>query len=727
MYEPPPPPPVAECCSSVLFLPGFEGSRLKVGDNILWPVDLLQVGTNEDLEALKLDDAGNSITSGITVDGILRDFHTVPIYSGFADFMDTLVVDGTIRGWEPFAYDWRFPPQRILAEGVQTDAGTVSLVDRIIQLAAQSHTGQVTVVGHSNGGLLGKALIKALEETGKTHLIDSFVMVGTPQIGTAQAVGGVLHGERSNIGWGYSFVSKAEARALGQNMESAYNLLPSREYFTHVTDPTVVFDENASYTDLWRRDWGQAIGNYTELFQFLTDAFDTRNEPSPSDTRSPTTASSTILTRADAFHQEFDSYDIPDSIRTVQVAGWGLSTIKGINYKEFPGTGVQYYVPLTTVEGDFTVLYPSALSSEGEKYYLSLDLFNESVKKNFEHKNMMNATPTQTLLSQVIKENADIAVDFIAITKPDPSPINRLLVAVHSPLTLGARDSQNRFTGLDSSNQPNQGIELVKNDIPNSVYFTYGESKYLILPQGETYTFTLDATDTGTATVVIESLSEEAAATTAVYSNVPVSESTSVSFSLSEENTPPTLLLDEDSDGTPDATIAPDSDVLSIADLLAVLKETIVNLDISQKLKNKLLKKIDTLEKKIEKKKAKNAKILTKLEESITKQSTKGRISEADASEILILLDELEAQSDVLMLDPATLHLLKEKVGALDLKQNQKDTLLKRIERLEKKESLMRALTNFSQALIHKGQKDKIPESDVQVLVTLLEQIEATL
>jgi len=79
------------------------------------------------------------------------------------------------------------------------------------------------------------------------------------------------------------------------------------------------------------------------------------------------------------------------------------------------------------------------------------------------------------------------------------------------------------------------------------------------------------------------------------------------------------------------------------------------------------------------------------------------------------------------MLDPATLHLLKEKVGALDLKQNQKDTLLKRIERLEKKESLMRALTNFSQALIHKGQKDKIPESDVQVLVTLLEQIEATL
>lgn len=569
----PPEPEYAECCSSVIFLPGFEGSILKSGDNTLWPPTPLDV-TN-DLAALRLDGSGNSVTSDVVVDGIMNTFLTSPVYEEFTAFMDTLVtVDpttgtSTIKSWLPLAYDWRFAPERIIEDGIATSTGTIDVLETIEQFALASDTGQVTLVAHSNGGLLGKTIIKALQDAGKEELIDSFVMVGSPQLGTPQAVGGLLHGEGSQLGnWLYTSVTKAQARVLGSNMESAYNLLPSREYFTDVTDPPALFDENAGYADPWRALWGQAIGNYIELFDFLTDAESTRGVPSEDDTDSPTELNSAILNRADAFHQTYDAYTIPDSIRVVQVAGWGAETIKRIDYlatelyRPFQTPDEKpYYVVQRTIEGDGVVVYPSALSSEGERYYFN----HESYGGNLKHKDLLRIDQIQNVITAIINERPVQLTEFISDIKPTATEISdRLLVAVHSPLTLGVYDSEGNFTGLDPRNDQNWGIRFVKNDIPNSSYFEYGESKYLTVPEGGSYSFVFEGTDTGTATIVLETIAADNSTTTATYSNIPVTQATLAQFTFGTGNEEPEISLDTDGDGAADATILSDEKTLEL-------------------------------------------------------------------------------------------------------------------------------------------------------------------
>ena len=88
---------------------------------------------------------------------------------------------------------------KIIEEGIKTPQGTIDLIQRIEELASNSDTGKITIVAHSMGGLLGKAIIKKLENSGKENLIDSFVMIGTPQLGTPQAVATILHGDGEGI------------------------------------------------------------------------------------------------------------------------------------------------------------------------------------------------------------------------------------------------------------------------------------------------------------------------------------------------------------------------------------------------------------------------------------------------------------------------------------------------------------------------------------------------
>lgn len=700
------------CCSSVVFLPGFQGSVLKNGADTLWPPSL--IGTAADLEALALNEHGNSVTPGISVEGILETFYSVPIYNEFTNFMDSLV-PATIAHWESFAYDWRFPPETVVDE---------SMVARIEDIALHhSLTGQVTLVTHSNGGLVGKALIKALEEAGKEELIDSFVMVGTPQLGTPQAIGGLLHGERSDISkWGYSLVSKAAARTLAHNMESAYTLLPSRAYFDTVTDPTVLFSENASYTEPWRLVWGEALGNFTELIEFLGNSGDVRGSPAPHDTQSPAVLRADLLSNADAFHAEYDAYAIPESIRVVQVAGWGLDTIKRLEYKEYAPYNFPYYVPVTTVEGDFTVVYPSALSSLGEKYFFNLDVYGNEI----EHVNLFNAPLIQEeILNAVINENEIVTNAIITSIKPSPSDTsNKLLVAVHSPLTLGAYDNQGRFTGIDQNNDPEWGIQFVKNDIPNSTYFEYGEGKYLIVPEGE-YTFAFEGTGAGSATIELQSLVNDEPAVSAVYSDIPVTENSTANFSVQTGENTPEIVLDIDGDGTADQLISPDSETPSLNEIIELIREKIYTSQISEKLRNRLLKHLERLEEKIAKKIERNKTIIQKIKNQVEKNRG-GRIEAAQADELAIAIEELEMESGSVVLDQAILR-VREKIELLDLGFSVEQSLLKRLEKIENRSGLIKLLSRITANVIKKSERGTIPASDAEEIISLIQQIESQL
>jgi hypothetical protein len=302
---------VAECCSSVVFFPGIKGSVLKTESDTLWPPTIWST----DVLQLAIDD-NNESEEDIFVDGILSTFYGTPIYSTFSSFMNTLVADGTISDWEPLPYDWRFAPEQILQEGVKTKDGVVDLIDRIEMLAENSSTGQVTIIAHSMGGLMGKAIIKKLEEEGKSELIDSFVMVGSPQLGTPQATAAILHGHGESILAG-RIVDSSASRFIAQNMASSYNLLPSQQYFEEISDPVVTFNENDWYTSDWITQWGTSLDSYKEYFEFMTGQEVLRNRPPIGDLAHPEVVRSELIRDSESFHAEYDSYIFPSNIRVV--------------------------------------------------------------------------------------------------------------------------------------------------------------------------------------------------------------------------------------------------------------------------------------------------------------------------------------------------------------------------------------------------------------------------
>ena len=644
-------PPVAECCSSVMFLPGLEGSILADGANTLWPPTFGHV--SEDLHQLFLNPDDTPVNPSVTVDGILNTFPVGPfsmsIYQGFSDFMDALAASTTLnmREWKPLPYDWRYSPERIIANGIQTPSGIVDLVQEIETLAANSYTGQVTLITHSYGGLVGKTLIKALMDKGEENLIDAFVMVASPQLGTPKAAAGLLHGEGSDIAWGpIVFVNKADPRALGQNMESAYDLLPSERYFADVIDPPIVFDSLTPLTALWREEWGFALNTFQQFFDFMTGSGPDRTHPAYADTQNPEVLRTDLMQNADAFHTTFDNFvsptTFPADIRVVQIAGWGLPTIKGLEYVE--SHGVLDYRPRITTEGDETVVYSSAISSAGEKYFFNLFDYNETPAFDAQHRDILSTVPIQNVIKYVIEKQNIENIDFVGQTKPNIADIDRqLFVSVHSPMTIGAY-GQGKFTGITPDQDPSADIQLVTTDIPGSSYFPFGEGKYLVLPKNGSYDFTLQGTAAGSATIEIGEFENDTATTTATYSDIPVTVSTSATFvmdTVTPQNTE--IQVDTNGDGTVDAIISSDQTALTLDEFIAALKTKIQSLDIKPHLKKQLLKKVEKVEKKIAKQKSKQAsKVITNLGKQVLKKGDKGKISDTDVAEIMDLLDKIE-------------------------------------------------------------------------------------
>jgi len=191
---------VAPCCSSVLFLPGLEASRLYVQGSVL-ENQLWDPNRTADVEALFLDENGDSITTGVYTRDVIDEAFGFNIYKNFISFMDSLTEgdDPVINEWRYFPYDWRSDIRDVLTGGSSVGGDGVfehkNLVDELIELADGSRTGKVTIIAHSNGGLLGKLLISELEARGRADLVDKFIMVAVPQLGTPSALTGLLHGE----------------------------------------------------------------------------------------------------------------------------------------------------------------------------------------------------------------------------------------------------------------------------------------------------------------------------------------------------------------------------------------------------------------------------------------------------------------------------------------------------------------------------------------------------
>ncbi len=548
---PPPPAPTCteNCFSNVLFLPGIKGSVLQNSNDTIWP----PTAFSNDVSQLALTSAGESVND-IKVDGIINESYGKSIYGPFSEFMDGLVSDKEINQWLPMGYDWRFSPEKILNEGIKTPGGTIDVIAEIEKLATDSKSGKVTIVGHSMGGLLGKAIIKKLVDLGKDNLVDSFVMVGTPELGTPQTIAAILNGGNGDFDLANFVANPIPLRKVSINMPSAYNLLPSLEYFHKVQDPVVTIDPLSTFLTTWVTKWGPTINTYSNLFSFLTGGSGIRTQPADKELSKPVVLQSGLLSNASSFHNTFDTYQFPEHIRVVEVAGWGTPTVKAVNYKTVHG--VQSYDVSFTLEGDKTVVYKSAVSSNSnESYFFNTGRYRKDTGNVAEHNNLLSSTPVQNVLSSIIKNISIQNTNFISIIKPQVTELSdQLVVSAHSPVILGAHDQSGNFTGIDRDQDLSAELLSFSEEIPGSSFVYTGESQYIFLPKNGTYNFVYKATGEGPTTTKIENFSADTTTPIATYLDVPTKLNTEATFivdSGAPQNTK--LNVDFNGDGNVDA------------------------------------------------------------------------------------------------------------------------------------------------------------------------------
>jgi pimeloyl-ACP methyl ester carboxylesterase len=654
------------------------------------------------------------------------------VYDEFFDFLDNLQSTGIIAEWKALPYDWRYDVYDVAeSEQLLTDETLLNLADEIRSLAASSDTGTVTLIAHSNGGLVGKALIDVLGPD--AALIDRFIMIGAPQLGTPSAISAMLHGTEQGLPLDAAplAMSRVTARELSENMPGAYGLLPLLGYFGAVLEPVAYFDDFAD-TAAFRTAYGDAIDTSFELYSFLLGTDDGRAKPESSDTRTPTTLNSDLLANSFATRSALESWEPPGEMEVLQIVGWGLDTPKAVHYYRRCELLIFCFMdvkPEFTSDGDKTVVSRSAdaMAAIADTFYLDLSAFNTEYQTNWSHANLLAASSTQDILKDIFLEE-ERAAEFMTTTQPIAADKDkRLRVSVHSPLSLGVRDAANRFTGIMENPDPSSDIPVIVEEIPNSYYLEFGEGKYIGLNADGLFNIVMQGSGAGVATIEVEEVEADAVVQTVVYSDVPVSPSTVATLDIQNLESQNDLMVDEDGNGTIDLIIAPDAAETPLSELLSLLKQKVQELDIKERLKQQLLKKIDSLEKKIAKKKEKNANILANLERKITKQEMKGKIVAADAAELIALIEELEAQTNTVVLDAEVLAALSDKIKSLDIEKGLKNDLLKRVEKLAKKQMLTKSLSNLANKITKQGARGNIADEDAQALLTLLTQIENAL
>jgi pimeloyl-ACP methyl ester carboxylesterase len=572
---------VTDCFSNVLFLPGIEASRLYSpsafgsSENQLWEPD-----NDQDVENLLLDQNGKSIGTDIyTRDVIDSAYGIIGIYGSFINTLKDLKSGGKISDYSFVPYDWRLSIDDILSDGTVTGSGDSEqisytstsadpyIISELRRLAKTSKSGKVTIVAHSNGGLVTKALLKKLSDTNDPLLqkIDKIIFVAVPQLGTPEAIAAGLHGYQQGLpNDAISFLlSDRTAREFAHNSPATYNLLPSSDYFKYVDTPVVTFD--SSLTD-WISRYGDKGGNVIhseELLQnFLTDSFG-RVATDSSDVGKPDYLSQTLLTPAQSLHAELDNWQIPAGIKVVEIAGWGVpDTVSGIHYvSEHDAIKAE---PTFTVDGDGTVVAPSALWSAGGdvvRYWVNLKNYNADNWPvtilgvlPFDHKNILEVNPVGPLIENIIENKSlDVLSTYISTATPIAGVNNiRLMYSLHSPLTLDFYDDVGNHTGISTT------TGQIEEQIPGTYFVQFGEDKYIFTDTDRPVHIFMNGYASGTFTFNVSELQGDTEIASTTFQDIPTTPATKVILGATGDiSTLTAMSVDADGDGQVDFTLVP--------------------------------------------------------------------------------------------------------------------------------------------------------------------------
>lgn len=542
--------------SNVLFFPGIQGSRLYI-DDFLSEDRLWEPGINSELLNLNMDISGNSIERVYTKDVIDRLItFGESVYGDFSNYLDNEVEDGVISEWQPFPYDWRHDVFEIVEKGTLLEDGSYARpTTTLSSLAATSDTGKVTIVAHSNGGLLTKALMIQLEEEGLADLVDQIIFIGVPQIGTPKSIGTILHGQDQEKVKGF-LIDDDTAREVIRNMPGAYGLLPSEAYFNISSTPIISFRDFES-TTLFRESYGDTISSHSALGGFITGEGDGRDDPSFSSVHEPLRGNRFLFDEAATQHNLLDTWEPSEDVVVHEVIGWGLPTPSGYEYREvtelqcvlgiFACEEVQLLKPFMqlSTSGDRTVMALSASAGDFEEWYINLPELNADADRDIEHADLTESPLVQEMISDFLKGETPNS-PLITQTEPENELVYDVL-SIHSPASVLITDEDGNSTGISEGE--------VSENIPNSFYFEVGDSKYVVVPKNTSYSTVITGEEKGSYVLDIDELAENELTDVEEISGIEVVEG-SVSQLSKEGNTFSSLQVDTDGDGVVDTEIS---------------------------------------------------------------------------------------------------------------------------------------------------------------------------
>ncbi|MEK7471123.1 MAG: alpha/beta hydrolase [Patescibacteria group bacterium] len=587
-----------DCFSNVLFLPGIMGSRLYEqdgsGDKELW------VSHNDSNHAdLALDNQGKSINSTIhTKDdtknngeldetGIVDDVYSFNMYQSFiSDLKKWKNDEKIIADYDFIPYDWRLSLGDIITNGASFN-GNISyntfqnfsesfIFKKLEDLQKSSKSGKVTIIAHSNGGLVAKALIQKLKDTNNPlyDKIDKVILIAVPQVGTPDAVINLLHG--SEIG-PFGFIMRADrSRQLSENMSSVYNLLPSAGYFTMPQVPFVpenlITFENKLFFNLQKSIYGLNISDEVDLKNYILGTEESRIKPSFSDTVHPNNGNNTLYDQAQAVHQILDNWQPSPNTKVIQVAGWGEETTVGLDYKayvDFSGNEYLSYKPRKVIDGDGVVVVPSALwmsqSPNVERWWVDLNKYNEENIPDRVHRDILEVSDLLDFINSEIKDSTFIDTNNVLVNDTSTLISNkpRLHYTLHSPLTLGIMDTQGRYTGEDPITKE------IKQEIPGVNYEKIGDVQFISIPTGISYTLKMQGYQQGSFSLDVEKQEGNSISESTSFQGIPSSSSTIATMNITPDsevlNTD--LKIDQNGDGTIDKTLQATLDGITVYDI----------------------------------------------------------------------------------------------------------------------------------------------------------------
>lgn len=638
--------PEPTCCSSVLFLPGIQASRLYsssfLGENRLWEPNFFF--DDHDVLELVMDQNGESVKDVYTRDPLLyiNDASDQPVYGGFINFLDGLETDGTITDYATYAYDWRYDVVDIVNNGTKYENEVRYIIETLEALASSSRTGRVTIIGHSNGGLLGKALIAKLESEGKSHLVDDLIMIGSPQLGTPKAITSLLHGQDQGIRAIRDFipvVTEEAAREVSANMPGAYGLLPGQAYYDASNDIVVRFKSGTS-TQQFINTYGSTIDSESELNAFLLDNGNGRDDVDGLDEALVLNAQ--VLNRVRDTRQALDDWQTPVGIGVYSIIGTGRNTVSGVEYEPiqekkcslFRCSMVDIYkpIPIISQQGDQTVMVQSAEgrdSLSAERWYVDLTALQQVTSESITHVNFTEATPVQVLIQDILTSTNTVFDSYVSSIAPN-YPGQQVMLGTHSPVYLYVEDEGGRRSGQLSETE-------FFDEIPEVDFISVGGSSYIIAPEDLKYSAHINGYATGSVAITTHDLTSTDQTLRSKALVPDINENSVVTMEYSN-NQFTNIKVDEDGDGEIDLELTPDGEVvaepeeLTTAELISLLSNyintNVTNKGAKKTLKNRL-KSIQKLYSSLEKVKNKHSflakpfsqnRLITMLVASIEKQ-----------------------------------------------------------------------------------------------------------